>query len=107
MRQIYIDHSATTPIDQEVFGCMIPYLTDRFGNPSSIFYSAGQTARQAVEKAREQVASLLNALPDEVIFTSGGTEADNLAVVGYAKANRHKGGRVYGQRLGVTYVGQQ
>ncbi|NSW81772.1 MAG: cysteine desulfurase NifS [Syntrophothermus sp.] len=94
MRQIYMDHSATTPIDQEVFECMIPYLTDRFGNPSSIFYSAGQTARQAVEKAREQVASLLNALPDEVVFTSGGTEADNLAIVGYAMANRHKGNHI-------------
>lgn len=93
MRQVYMDHSATTPVDPEVFEAMVPYLTDRFGNPSSI-YSAGRAARQGMEKAREQVASLLNASPDEIIFTSGGTEADNQAIIGYATANRHKGNHI-------------
>ncbi|HOV43421.1 MAG TPA: aminotransferase class V-fold PLP-dependent enzyme [Syntrophothermus lipocalidus] len=93
MRQVYVDHSATTPVEPEVFEAMVPYLTDRCGNPSSI-YSAGRAARQGMEKAREQVASLLNASPGEIIFTSGGTEADNQAITGYATANRHKGNHI-------------
>ncbi|MGI5920516.1 MAG: cysteine desulfurase NifS [Syntrophomonadaceae bacterium] len=90
VRIIYMDHSATTPVDPEVFKEMIPYFNDRFGNASSV-YSLGQNARRAVEKAREQVAMLINASPREIIFTSGGTEADNQALVTYMEASRNRG----------------
>ena len=80
---IYLDHSATTPTDPRVAEAMNPYLAGDFGNPSSI-YQAGQDVRSAVEKAREKVASLMGAKPGEIIFTSGGTEADNTAVKGIA-----------------------
>lgn len=89
-RPIYMDHSATTPVDPEVFNEMIPYFTDRFGNASSI-HLYGQDARRAVDKARAQVAHLINAAPQEIIFTSGGTEADNQAIVSYMLANQNKG----------------
>lgn len=82
MRQIYMDHSATTPVDPLVFDAIKPYYTDRYGNPSSI-HAAGRLARQAVEKARDDVAALINAASDEIIFTSGGTEADNQAIIAY------------------------
>ena len=71
MKSVYMDHSATTPVDARVFEAMIPYLTSEFGNPSSI-HSKGQKARQAVETGREQIAALINADPREIIFTSGG-----------------------------------
>lgn len=90
MRPIYMDHSATTPVDPEVFNEMIPYFIDRFGNASSV-HLYGQTARRAIEKAREQVAKLINASPQEITFTSGGTEADNQAIISYMTANRSKG----------------
>jgi cysteine desulfurase len=80
---IYLDHSATTPVDPRVFEAMRPYLTEGFGNPSSI-YRAGQDVRMAVEQARERVAVLLGAKPKEIIFTSGGTESDNTAIKGLA-----------------------
>ena len=89
-RPIYMDHSATTPVDPEVFNEMIPYFTDRYGNASSI-HLFGQDARRAVDKARAQVAHLINAEPQEIIFTSGGTEADNQAIVSYMIANQNKG----------------
>jgi cysteine desulfurase len=92
MRRIYMDHAATTPFHPEVTEAMLPYLGERFGNPSSI-YGEGREARRAVEEARSQVANALGADPAEIIFTSGGTEADNLAVLGAARAgsgeNRH------------------
>lgn len=81
MRRIYLDNSATTPIDRDVLDAMMPFLTEQFGNASSIHYF-GQQARAAVDKARHQVASLINARPAEIVFTSGGTEADNLAIKG-------------------------
>jgi len=90
VRPIYMDHSATTPVDPEVFNEMIPYFIDRFGNPSSI-HLYGQEARRAVDKARAQVAKLINASPQEILFTSGGTEADNQAIVSYMLANQSKG----------------
>ncbi|MDK2821445.1 MAG: cysteine desulfurase [Clostridia bacterium] len=93
MRTIYMDHSATTPLDTEVFNAMKPYYTNRFGNASSI-YSMGQEARKAIEKAREQVAKLINAFPQEIIFTSGGTEADNQAIISYALTNKDKGNHI-------------
>jgi cysteine desulfurase len=82
--QIYLDYSATTPTRSEVIGKIQDSLTQQWGNPSSL-HSWGQTAATVIEKAREQVASLLQALPEEIIFTSGGTEADNLAVMGVAR----------------------
>ncbi len=80
---IYLDFNATTPVLPEVWQAMQPYFTDTFGNPASA-HSAGRKARQALEDAREQIASLLGAFPDEVIFTSGATEANNLALFGLA-----------------------
>lgn len=90
MRHVYMDHAATTPTAPAVVEAMLPYFTERFGNPSSI-YGWGREARKAVEQAREQVARVLGALPQEIIFTSGGSEADNLALKGVALANRNKG----------------
>lgn len=90
MRTIYMDHSATTPVDAEVFAAMIPYYNDRYGNASSV-YSLGQISRRAVEESRETIASLFNAKPQEIIFTSGGTEADNQALIGYMTANVRRG----------------
>ncbi len=81
MRRIYLDHAATTPLHPEVTAAMIPFLGERFGNPSSI-YAEGREARKAVEGARAQVAEALGADPSEIVFTSGGTEADNLAIIG-------------------------
>lgn len=80
-----MDHSATTPLDPRVLRAMEPYLTEEYGNASSI-HSMGQAARNGVETAREQVARLINAAPAEIIFTSGGTEADNLAILGLIEA---------------------
>jgi len=90
MRRIYLDHSATTPVRKEVAEIMLEYLTGRFGNPSSI-HSFGREAKEALEKAREQVAHALHADSREIIFTSGGTEADNLALLGTALHNSDKG----------------
>ncbi len=85
MRRIYLDHAATTPARQEVWKAMHPFLRNCFGNPSSM-HSAGQEARVAVEKARDRVASLVGASSEEIVFTSGGTEADNYALKGTACA---------------------
>lgn len=93
MKRIYFDHSATTPVDSEVAALMMEYMTEKFGNPSSI-HSFGREVKKAVDEARQQVASLLNADPSEIFFTSGGTEADNLALKGVAFANRKKGNHI-------------
>ena len=93
MRRIYLDHAATTPTRPEVVEAMLPYFTDAFGNPSSI-YSYGQEARGAVEEARTKVAELIGARNEEIIFTSGGTEADNFALEGVAYANERKGNHI-------------
>ncbi|MBN9122062.1 MAG: cysteine desulfurase [Planctomycetes bacterium] len=85
MRPIYLDHNATTPLRPEVWDAMRPYLTETFGNPSSA-HAVGRKARQALEDARENVAALLGAFPDEVTFTSGATEANNLAIFGHRPA---------------------
>lgn len=89
MRQIYMDYAATTPVDKEVLKEMLPYFDNIFGNPSSI-HSWGRAAFDAVENARDQVAKLLNSNSDEIIFTSGGTESDNLAIKGVAYKNKDK-----------------
>jgi cysteine desulfurase len=81
MQRVYFDHNATTPVDPAVLEAMLPFLSREYGNASSI-HSAGQRARAAVERAREQVALLLGARPAEIVFTSGGTESDNLAIFG-------------------------
>jgi len=85
MQRIYLDHNATTPVDPAVLEAMLPFLSGEFGNASSI-HSFGQRARAAVETAREQVAALINARPQEIVFTSGGTESDNHAIFGVAQA---------------------
>ncbi len=90
MLEIYLDYNATTPLDPEVAEAMRPFLGEVFGNPSSS-HETGIIARQAVEKARGSLAKLLNANPDEIIFTGGGTEANNLALKGFAFAHAKKG----------------
>src|SRR5438093_713696 len=87
---IYLDHAATTKLDPEVLAAMLPYLGDQFGNASSI-YSLGREARKAVEEAREITAAFVGARPKEIIFTSGGSEADNLAIRGVVWAARNRG----------------
>jgi cysteine desulfurase len=86
---VYLDHSATTPVAPEVLQAMLPFFDRAYGNPSTI-YTMGQEAREAVERAREQVARLVNADADEVFFTSGGTESDNWAIKGVARAWRER-----------------
>ncbi|RJO66569.1 MAG: cysteine desulfurase [Myxococcales bacterium] len=86
---IYLDHNATTPVHPEVVEAMLPYLREHFGNPSS-GHVYGQRAHAAIEHAREQVASLIGAQPDEIVFTSGGTEANNLAIRGIAEFTENR-----------------
>ncbi|WP_118179233.1 IscS subfamily cysteine desulfurase [Paraburkholderia phosphatilytica] len=88
---IYMDYSATTPVDPRVVDKMIPYLREQFGNPASRSHAYGWTAERAVEEAREQVAALVNADPREIIWTSGATESDNLALKGAARFYKSKG----------------
>ena len=95
---IYLDHAATTPADPEVVRTMLPYFTDHFGSASTL-YSIGKEARQAVDEAREMVARLIGARPDEVYFTSGGTESDNWAIVGATLANEAKGNHVITSKI--------
>ena len=90
MERVYLDYASTTPVDGRVVEAMLPYFTERYGNPTS-FYSFGQEAKQAVEEARAKVAELINASPEEIIFTSGGTEACNLAIKGFALKNKKRG----------------
>jgi cysteine desulfurase len=89
-RSIYLDHAATTPVRKEVVDVMLPYFTEKYGNPSSI-YSIGRASKKAIEEAREKVAKAIGAEPREIFFTGSGTEADNWAIKGVAYANRQKG----------------
>src|SRR2546426_12327853 len=82
--RIYFDNAATTSLDPQVLEAMMPYLTEKFGNPSSI-YSYGRESRLAIENARKTVARILNAHPAEIFFTSGGTESSNTAIVASVK----------------------
>jgi len=93
MKRIYLDYAATTPTHPEVVKAMLPYFTDAFGNPSSL-YSYGQEAKGTIEEARDKVAALIGAGSDEIVFTSGGTEADNFAIKGVAYANESKGNHI-------------
>src|SRR5229473_909160 len=81
MNRVYLDFNATTPVEPEVLDAMLPYFSGEFGNAASI-HTFGQKARAAVETAREQVAALIGARPQEIVFTSGGTESDNYAIFG-------------------------
>jgi cysteine desulfurase len=85
MRRVYLDHAASTPVHPEVVAAMLPYFGERFGNASSV-HGFGREARDAVDTARERIAGALGVAPDELIFTSGGTESDNLAIKGFAGA---------------------
>ena len=89
-RLIYLDHAATTPLDQQVLAVMMPYLTERFGNPSSI-HRIGRQALDALDDARDTIAAVLGANPKEIIFTGGGTESNNLAIKGVALAQQRAG----------------
>jgi len=93
LNRIYFDHNATTPVLDEVFEAMVPFLKEQWGNPSSIHW-AGRGTRKAVEDARERVAALLNCAPLELIFTSSGTEGDNHAIKGLAYAQKNKGNHI-------------
>ena len=90
---IYLDHAGTTPLDPNVLEAMLPYFSQRFGNPSSL-HSVGQEARYALDEARERVAGVLNCRPREVVFTGGGTESDNAAIHGVATALQETGNHV-------------
>lgn len=90
MRRIYLDHSATTPVRPEVAEIMLEYLTEKYGNPSSV-HSFGRKAKEGLEKAHGQTASLINARSGEIIFTGGGTESDNMAIIGAANKYADKG----------------
>jgi cysteine desulfurase len=97
-RTIYMDHSATTFVKPEVLDAMIPYFTEFFGNPSSI-YNIARESKKAIDNAREQTAKALGADPDEIYFTSGGSESDNWAIKGVALANRKRGNHIITTRI--------
>ena len=84
-KEIYVDNAATTAVSKEVVDSMYPFFTKNYGNPSSL-YSLAQVSRDAVENSREIISNILNCKPSEIVFNSGGTEADNLAIIGVAKA---------------------
>ncbi|MFC1553500.1 cysteine desulfurase family protein [candidate division KSB1 bacterium] len=93
MKKVYLDNSASTPIDKRVLEKMIPFFREKYGNPTSIHFF-GREAKDAVEHAREQIAHVIKAGPQEIYFTSGGTESDNWALTGYCLANKNKGNHI-------------
>ena len=88
---IYLDYQTTTPLDRTVLEAMMPYLTEQFGDPASPSHAWGWAAEEAVDRARDQVAALIGAQPEEIVFTSGATESDNLAIKGIARAYKDQG----------------
>jgi cysteine desulfurase len=98
MKKIYLDHAATTPADKRVVEAMLPYFTEKFGNPSSV-HSFSREAKDAVNSVRESIALFIGAEPDEIIFTSGGTESDNMAIKGVAWGRRDKGDHIITTRI--------
>ncbi|MGH9338913.1 MAG: cysteine desulfurase family protein [Acidobacteriota bacterium] len=99
MRRVYLDHHSTTPLDPRVLEAMIPFLTEKFGNASSRTHAFGREAEEGVECARAQVASLLGAQPRDIVFTSGATESDNLALQGVASFYRDRGNHIITSRI--------
>ncbi len=97
-KPIYLDYNATTPIDPTVSEVMLPYLKEHFGNPSTS-YAYGQRAKEAVEHARGQVAALISATPEEIVFTSGGSESDNHAIIGVVLVNAQQGKHIITSRI--------
>ena len=97
-RQVYLDYAATSFTSPEVVSAMMPYFTEAFGNPSSI-YSFSDRNRKAIAEARQKTAEVIGASADEIFFTSGGTEADNWALKGAAERNRTKGNRIITTRI--------
>ncbi len=95
---IYLDHAATTPVDEQVLKEMIPYFTTNFGNPSSV-YSIGKGNRKKIDKAKKQIADSIGCLPEEIYITSCGSESDNLAIKGIAKANKSKGRHIITSKI--------
>ena len=98
MKNVYLDYSATTPVKEEVLKEMLPYFSDMYGNPSSL-YTMGLESKDAITKAREQLAALIGAAPAEIIFTGSGTEADNWALKGIAEAKASKGNHIITSRI--------
>ncbi len=96
MRNVYLDHAATTPLDSRVLEAMLPFMKESFGNPSS-FHSVGKDGKDAIDDARDAMSKILHVRADELLFTSGGTESDNMAVLGFCRANA-----VHGKHLIVT-----
>ncbi|MEK7634989.1 MAG: cysteine desulfurase family protein [Patescibacteria group bacterium] len=92
-KQRYFDYAATTPVDKQVVSAMLPYFKEDFGNPGSL-YRLGQKSKFAITKSTKTIAKILNCRPDEFVFTGSATEADNLAILGVAKANKEKGGKI-------------
>lgn len=98
MKNVYLDNSATTRMDSSVLEEMIPFLSDNYGNASSV-YSIGRLSKKAIEDSREKVANILNCRPDEIYFTSGGSESDNTAIKGISRANREKGKHIITSKI--------
>lgn len=98
MRIVYLDNSATTKTDEVVIKEMLPYLTENYGNPSSI-YKIGRENKKAVEEAREKVAKVLNCEPSEIYFTAGGSESDNTAIRGIAYSYKNKGNHIITSKI--------
>jgi len=93
MMSVYLDYQSAKPLDPRVMEAMLPYFNEEFGNPSSL-HEEGDAASTALEDARRTVAAWINATPEEIVFTSGATEANNLALIGYAFRNRDRGNHI-------------